>query len=200
MIGQRKAAYDMTAADRCRGIRAKDGVRLRFIFQTSVNAPRQRTQAVYKQAAQRAGIDLELKSVTASVFFSTDVANPDTYTKFWADVQMYTTTMPQADPERFMNQYVSWEVSTRANSWQGRNIVRWRNDEYDSTFRAAQGELDPIRRAAMFIRLNDLIVGSNHVIPLVGRPTVSGSLNNLRHVLSGWDTTLWLLGDWWRET
>ncbi len=55
------------------GIRAKNNVRLRFIYQTSVNAPRQRTQAIYKQAAQRAGIDLELKSVTASVFFSSEV-------------------------------------------------------------------------------------------------------------------------------
>ena len=90
------------------GIRAKDGVRLRFIFQTSVNTPRQRVQAVYKQAAQRAGIDLELKSVVASVFFSSDVANPDTFTKFWADAQMFTTTMPQADPQLFMNQFVSW--------------------------------------------------------------------------------------------
>ncbi|MCU0946099.1 MAG: peptide ABC transporter substrate-binding protein, partial [Rubritepida sp.] len=40
------------------GFRAKDGVRLRFVFQTSVNAPRQRTQAIIKQAAQRAGIDV----------------------------------------------------------------------------------------------------------------------------------------------
>jgi peptide/nickel transport system substrate-binding protein len=182
------------------GIRAKNNVRLRFIYQTSVNAPRQRTQAIYKQAAQRAGIDLELKSVTASVFFSADLGNPDTYTKFYADVQMYTTTMPQADPERFMNQYVSWEVSTKANNWQGRNIVRWRSEEYDRIFREAQGELDPVKRASLFIRLNDLVVGSNHIIPLVARPTVSGSLNALRPVLSGWDNTFWLLRDWWRET
>jgi peptide/nickel transport system substrate-binding protein len=182
------------------GIRAKDGVRLRFVYQTSVNAPRQRTQAIYKQAAQRAGIDLELKSVTASVFFSSDVANPDTYTKLYADMQMYTTTMPQADPERFMNQYVSWEVSAKANNWQGRNIVRWRSEEYDRIFRESQGELDPVKRAAMFIRLNDLVVGSNHIIPLVRRPTVSASLNNLRPVLSAWDLTMWHLHDWWRET
>ena len=181
------------------GIRAKDGVRLKFVYQTSVNAPRQRTQAVYKQAAQRAGIDLELKSVTASVFFSSDVANPDTYTKFYADMQMYTTTMPQADPERFMNQYVSWEISSKANNWQGRNIVRWRSEEYDRIFREAQGELDPVKRAAMFIRLNDLVVGSNHIIPLVKRPTVSASLNNLRPVLSAWDLTMWYLNDWTRE-
>lgn len=181
------------------GIRAKDGVRLKFVYQTSVNAPRQRTQAIYKQAAQRAGIDLELKSVTASVFFSSDVANPDTYTKFYADMQMYTTTMPQADPERFMNQYVSWEISSKANNWQGRNIVRWRSEEYDRIFREAQGELDPVKRAAMFIRLNDLVVGSNHIIPLVKRPTVSASLNNLRPVLSAWDLTMWYLNDWTRE-
>ena len=181
------------------GIRAKGDVRLRFVFQTSVNTPRQRTQAVIKQAAQRAGIDLELKSVAASVFFSSDVANPDTYTKFYADVQMYTTTMPQADPQRFMNQYVSWEVSSKANNWQGRNIVRWRSAEYDAAFRAAEGELDPIKRAALFVRMNDLVVGSHHVIPLVGRPTVSGSLNTLKHVLSGWDNTHWLLADWYRE-
>jgi peptide/nickel transport system substrate-binding protein len=182
------------------GIRAKDGVRLRFVYQTSVNTPRQRTQAVYKQAAQRAGIDLELKSVVASVFFSSDVANPDTYTKFWSDVQMYTTTMPQADPQLFMNQFVSWEISSKANSWQGRNIVRWRSEEYDRVFRESEGELDPVKRAALFIRLNDLIVGSNHIIPVVRRPRVRASLNNLRTVLSAWDNDFWLLGHWWRET
>lgn len=182
------------------GIRAKDGVRLKFLYQTSVNAPRQRTQAIYKQAAQRAGIDLELKSVNGSVFFSSDVGNPDTYVKLYADMQMYTTTMPQADPERFMNQYVSWEVSQKANNWQGRNIVRFRNDEYDTIFRQAQGELDPIKRAALFIRMNDIVVGSNHIIPLVKRPTVSASLNTLKPVLSAWDGTTWLLRDWWRQT
>jgi peptide/nickel transport system substrate-binding protein len=182
------------------GIRAKDGVRLSFVYQTSVNAPRQRTQAIYKQAAQRAGINLDLKSVTASVFFSADVANPDTYTKFFADMQMYTTTMPQADPQLFMNQFVSWEISSKANNWQGRNIVRWRNEEYDRVYREAESELDPVKRAALFIRMNDLIVGSNHVIPLVQRPTVSASLNTLKPVLSAWDNTHWLLSDWSRTT
>lgn len=182
------------------GIRAKDGVRLRFLYQTSVNQPRQRTQQIIQQAARRCGIEIELKSVVASVFFSSDVANPDTYGKFYADMQMYTTTMPQADPQRFMNQYVSWEVSQKANNWQGRNIVRWRNDEYDALYRASEGELDPIKRAAMFIRMNDLVVGSNHIIPIVQRPLVSGQVNNLRTVLSGWDITFWLINDWWRET
>ncbi len=103
------------------GIREKGGVKLKFVYQTSINAPRQKNQAIVKQAAQQAGIDMELKSVVASVFFSSDVANPDTYPKFYCDLQMYTTTMSQPDPDRFMNQFCSWEAATKDNKWQGRN-------------------------------------------------------------------------------
>ena len=39
------------------GIRAKDGKKLKFVFQTSINAPRQKTQAIVKQACQKAGIE-----------------------------------------------------------------------------------------------------------------------------------------------
>ena len=70
------------------GIREKDGKKLKLLFQTSINGPRQKTQAIVKQACQRAGIDVELKSVVASVFFSSDVANPDTMNKFYADIEM----------------------------------------------------------------------------------------------------------------
>ena len=52
------------------GIRTKDGKKLKLVFQTSINAPRQKTQAIIKQACQKAGIDIELKSITPSVYFS----------------------------------------------------------------------------------------------------------------------------------
>ena len=100
------------------GVREKGGKKMKFVFQTSVNSIRQKEQAVIKQACQKAGIDLELKSVTGAVFFSSDVANPDTYGKFWCDMQMYTTTMTQPDAERFMDQYTSWESRARPiNGW-----------------------------------------------------------------------------------
>jgi len=182
------------------GIREKGGKKLKFVYQTSVNALRQKEQAVVKQGAQKAGIELELKSVTASVFFSSDVANPDTYGKFWADIQMYTTTMTQPDPERFMDQYVSWEVSSKANKWQGRNISRWINDEYDKTYRAAEGELDPVKRAALFIRLNDLPVKDGVIIPLIARPRVNGTNLKLVAMPSGWDLDFSALQNWYRES
>ena len=60
------------------GIRAKDGKRLKFLLQTSINPLRQKEQAIIKQAAAKAGIEMELKTVVASVFFGSDEANPDT--------------------------------------------------------------------------------------------------------------------------
>jgi peptide/nickel transport system substrate-binding protein len=181
------------------GVRAKDGKKLKLVYQTSINAPRQKTQQIVKQACQKAGIDLELKSVTASVFFSSDVANPDTYTKFYCDLQMYTTTMSQPDPELFMNQFCSWEAATKENKWQGRNITRWQNAEYDSIYRAAQSELDPAKRAAMFIKLNDLVVTNTVVIPVVARPGVVAVSTKLNAPISGWDNNTWNLRDWFRE-
>jgi peptide/nickel transport system substrate-binding protein len=181
------------------GIRAKDGKKLKLVFQTSINAPRQKTQAIVKQACQKAGIDVELKSVTASVYFSSDVANPDTYAKFYADIQMFTTTMGEPDPGVFMRQFASWEIASKENKWQGRNITRWRNDEYDKAFRAAESEFDPVKRAALFISMNDLVVADPAVIPVVYRPRVSAMARQLRANLSGWDNDLWDLRNWYRE-
>jgi peptide/nickel transport system substrate-binding protein len=181
------------------GIRVKDGKKLKIVYQTSINAPRQKTQAIVKQACQKAGIDVELKSVVASVFFSSDVANPDTYPHFYCDIQMYTTTMTQPDPEVFMMQFTSWEVATKENKWQGRNITRWQNVEYDKTYRAAEGELDPVKRAALFIRLNDLVCGDQAVIPVVYRPRVAAISNTLHASLTGWDNDLWDLSNWYRD-
>ena len=181
------------------GVREKGGKKLKFVYQTSINATRQKAQAIVKQAAGKAGIELELKSVTASVFFSSDVANPDTYGKFYADVQMYTTTMNQPDPERFMDQYLSKELSSKLNKWQGRNIVRYRNPEYDKTYELAETELDPVKRAALFIKCNDLPVKDNHVIPLISRPRVRGASMKLAVQLSGWDLDFSGLPNWYRE-
>ena len=180
------------------GIRAKDGKKLKFLYQTSINAPRQKTQAIVKQACQRAGIDLELKAVSASVFFSSDAANPDTYPHFYADIEMYTNNMQQPDPTTYALQYVSWEVATKENKWQGRNIARWTNAEYDRTFNEAQGELDPVKRAALFIRMNDLAVADN-VLPVIYRAQVTGVNAKLNAPLSGWDLNVWRVEDWYRE-
>lgn len=182
------------------GIRAKDGKKLKMVYQTSINPERQKTQQIVKQAAGRAGIDIELKSVTASVFFASDPANPDTYPHFYTDIQMYTTTMTQPDPQRFMDQFTSWEISSKDNKWQGRNITRWRSDEYDRTWKAAESEMDAVKRAAHFIKMNDLVIQNMVVVPVLWRMVVSAVSNRLKGTdVSGWDSNLWNLAYWHRE-
>jgi peptide/nickel transport system substrate-binding protein len=181
------------------GVRAKDGKRLKFVYQSSINQPRQKTQAIVKQACQKAGIEIEVKAVVASVFFSSDVANPDTYPKFYADLQEYSNGMNAPDPEVFLRQFCSDEASQKANKWQGRNITRWQNKEYDEVYKAAQVELDPVKRAALLIRCNELVVNNQVTIPLVARPSAVAMNNRLRAEISGWDNNTWDLASWYTD-
>jgi peptide/nickel transport system substrate-binding protein len=182
------------------GVREKNGVKLHAVYQTSINAPRQKTQEIVKQACQKAGISIEIKSVTASVFFSSDVANPDTFPHFSTDLQMYTTTMTQPDPGIFMRQFLSAEVASKANKYQGRNVTRWQNADYDKLYSDSEHELDPVKRAAMFIAMNDLAIKDVVVIPVVTRPNVRAIGAKLNVPLSGWDSDFYALQDWYRET
>ena len=180
------------------GVRARGGRRLRMLFQTTANPLRQKTQAIIKQACARAGIELELKSVVASVFFSGDPANPDTVARFQADLQMRQNGFG-VDPQRGMGRFTSWRIPTKANRWVGGNSMRWRSDEYDRLWTAARGELDAVRRAALFIRMNDLVVEDAAVITVVYRSTVHALSRSLQGVdVSPYDSTLGTLADWYR--
>ena len=86
---------------------------------------------------------------------------------------MYSIGIQQPDPFVFLNQFVSWEVATKENKWQGRNITRWVNKEADEAYRAAEGELDPVKRAAYLIKINDLVCLEHAVIPVAYRPRFS---------------------------
>jgi peptide/nickel transport system substrate-binding protein len=182
------------------GIRAKDGKRLKLLFQT-VNQPiRQKMQQVVKQACGRAGIECELKAVVGSVFFSSDPGNVDTESHFYADLQLSPKILRQPDPQAFMRAFCSWEVAQKANKWAGVNVSRFRNDEYDRLWRAAEGEMDPTKRAAMFIRMNDLVVQNVVVIPVIIRHAVFATSTAIRGFdFSPFSGPLWRLVYWTRE-
>jgi peptide/nickel transport system substrate-binding protein len=202
-----KIVYDVDQANRLLdqagwkrgqdGVRVKDGRRLKLVLNTTVNQPRQKTQAIYKQSCQKAGIELELKATTGSVFFSADEGNPDTADKFYCDLEMFTV-MVGPDPGSTMQAFCSWEVAAKANKWQRRNIGRWRNEEYDALYLASDVELDPVKRAELIIKMNDLIVQHHVILPIVARPMVNASNNRLQFVESGWDSSLAFIADWHR--
>ena len=99
-----------------------------------------------------------------------------------------------------MHQFVSWEIAQKANNWSGQNIVRWSNAEYDRLWRQAKTELGAVKRAALFIRKNDLVIEDVVVIPTVLRHTVVAVSHSLRGLeLGPWDLNLWNLAYWYRE-
>jgi peptide/nickel transport system substrate-binding protein len=180
------------------GIRAKDGKRLKLLFQAAANSTVQKIQAVIKQAAARAGIEIEVKAVPASVFFSADVNNPDANVRFLADLQTYTV-FTGLDPQFFMAQFVSWEIPSRDNKYTGRNTTRYRNPDYDKLWRQAEVEMDPVKRAAVFIRMNDLIIHSKVVIPVTWRNVLHAASNSLAGIdLNSWDSIFGRIAYWYR--
>ncbi|HEY7540110.1 MAG TPA: peptide ABC transporter substrate-binding protein [Methylomirabilota bacterium] len=182
------------------GVRSKDSTRLRVLFQTSINSARQRTQAIVKQAAAKAGIEMELKSIVPAVYFSADPGNPDTTAHFSADLQLYSFNAGSPDPQRFMDPFVSWEIAQRSNKWAGLNATRWHSEAYDRLARAAQTEMDPAKRAAMFIRMNDLVVDNAVVVPFLWRGNAAAVSNRLRGTdVSGWDSDCWNIAHWYRQ-
>ena len=83
------------------------------------------------------------------MFFSSDQANPDTYPKFYTDIQMYSNGPTQPDPELFLQKFLSTECSQKANKWQGRNITRYQQPRLRrGAPGGSQSELDPVKRAA----------------------------------------------------
>ena len=88
---------------------------------------------------------------------------------------MFTWMVGSQDPSATMSPFLNSELSQKSNKWQSRNNSRWSNAEYDATFAASEAELDPVKRAVHFIRLNDLVVGGVCVVPLVNRSRVRGA-------------------------
>ena len=181
------------------GTRDKDGVEMIVVFQTSVNPLRQKTQAIIKQSLQSLGITVELKSIDASVYFSSDPSSEDTVERFYADLQMYTTGNTNPDPGTYMQFYLCESIPQKANSWQGSNRARYCNEQYDKLWQKSNQELDPQKRAQLFIEMNDLLVNEVVVIPLVHRANVAAFNNNITgYKLTPWDMRTWDIMNWQR--
>ena len=55
------------------------------------------------------------------------------------------------------------------------------------------------QRAAMFIKLNDIVCSMRNVIPVVYRPRVGAISHKLHAPISGWDNDFYALKDWYRD-
>ncbi|MCA9840002.1 MAG: peptide ABC transporter substrate-binding protein [Trueperaceae bacterium] len=182
------------------GIREKDGMELRVLYQTSTNAVRQDFQAIIKEWWREIGVEAELRNIDAGTFFGNDPGSPDTYGKFYADLEMYTSSMSGLDPEPYMNNWTCAEISARANQWLGSNNNRYCNADYDALADQLAQTAVLEDRAAIIQQMNDILMQDYVMLPLVYRGDASARLNNLMGTRKGsWDSELWNIADWYRE-
>lgn len=181
------------------GIRAKDGVKLSVLYQTSTNAVRQDYQALIKQWWNEIGVEVELRNISASVFFGSDPGSNDTFQKFFADIEMYTNNYSGTDPESYMAGWKCDQAPTPDNQWQGNNMPRFCSEAYDALVAemAVTGDID--KRIELAKAMNDALMQDYVMLPITHRSDVSARSTTLEGVrMNVWDTETWNVADWTR--
>ena len=177
------------------GVRAKGGVKLKILYQTTVNPVRQKTQDIMKANWEKVGFQVELKSVPAGTFFTN--TSPDGANHFWSDVEMYTNS-GDPDPTSYFVGWTTKQIAAKANNWQFGNYHRYSNPDFDTIVDQLRKETDQNKRNQLAIKANDLLVSDVVVIPLINRTfATSGVSKSLKGVdPTPWDSEMWNIADW----
>lgn len=183
------------------GTREKDGKKLKLVFQAPTNAVRQQFQAIIKQWWNQIGVDVELRNINASVFFGSDPGNPDTYQRFYADVEMFAYFFAGTDPGSYVASNTCEKAPAPVNQWQGANPTRYCNKEYDALIAELGKAVEIEKRAEIVKKLNNMITVDGYTfVPLVQRGKVSAISNTLSgYTLNVWDSDFWNAQDWFRK-
>ena len=180
-------------------MREHNGVPLSILYQTSTNAVRQDFQALIKEWWEQIGFEVELRNVDASVFFGGDAGSPDTFQKFYADVQMYANTFNGTDPQSYLGNGLCGNAPRPETQWQGENISRFCMEEFDALHAELTKTADMAERQRIGRELSAMITDNGGMIPLVHRGRLSAHANSLGGVvLNVWDSELWNVADWYR--
>lgn len=182
------------------GIReTPDGVPLEILYQTSTNTVRQSTQALIKDWWEQIGVDTELRNIDPAVFFGGDPASPDTFGKFYADIEMYAASFDGVDPENYMASWGCENISGPENNFLGRNIPRHCDPAYDALIEEYSRTVALEERARLARTMNDILIQNGAIIPLIHRGNVSAHANDIAGVrMNAWDSQLWNIAAWRR--
>jgi peptide/nickel transport system substrate-binding protein len=180
------------------GLRQRNGVLMRMLFQTTLNSVRQKEQEIIKAGWAQLGIATELKAILASVYGSGDPGNPDTASKFYADAEMHAYGSADPDQTVYLQSWLTRQIAQQANSWRFENQARYSNPAFDALFDEYAREINGERRSQLVIQMNDLLIGDAVVIPLVARtsPTSARSRRLVGVVPNAWESELWNIADW----
>ena len=185
--------------------REKDGVKLRVLLATTVNAVRQKCQAVIQQAAKEAGIEVQLEQIDAGIFFDGAAGNDQNLTHHYWDMGMWATNATSILPITYLEGWTMGvdgeNIPQAENLFVGGNISRYQNPEYDAAF-ATFNDMRSLDEAfELLIELNDILINDVAVIPMVIR---AGDTYGISRRLvpdniaigPGFELTYWNVANW----
>ncbi len=162
------------------GIREWNGTPLVFDFVTSTNAVRQSNQALIESYWAEIGVDANMRNEDAGLYFDGTCAADACIWKFYADIEMFTNNSTSPDPQGYMVQYTIDDIPESTNAYAGGNIPRFASEEYDDVYAQLEAaSLDDPAREDLVAQLNDLVVGSGAIVPLIERGNVSAFANSI---------------------
>ena len=164
-------------------VRAKDGLKLELDVLSSVNAVRQKTQAIIKQNLESIGFSIGIPQVDSTVFFDSTAGNEQSLYKFYFDIGVWSSGPSTKIPVTWLGNWYAGpdgeNISQASNNWQGYNVQRWSNAEYDAAFEALREATTEEEAQQLLWTLNDLTINEVVVVPLVLRPFYTAISNRL---------------------
>ncbi len=178
-------------------VREMNGRPLHWTYQTSVNSVRQKHQEIVKQALGKIGVEIEIKSIDASVYFSGDPGNEQTTNHFYADLEMYTNSPSSPFPILWFQRYLSDHIAQKENSWSQDNYARLNYPEFDKLYAQVAQEMDPKKSTEIFKQIMQMVWDNVFELGQIARQGVYAMSNKVvGRNPSQWCYTTYDLKDW----
>ena len=178
-------------------IRAKNGIKLKLTYNTTVNAVRQATQAIMKTNWEKAGFGVTLLQTPAATFFTN--TSPDGANHFWSDVEMFTNNS-DPDPTSYLDGWTTKQIAQKSNGWQLGNYNRYSDPTFDGYVDQLRKETDAAKRADLIKKANDNLILNVVIIPIVTRTQVTSGISTTikGNTPTGWDSEMYNIADWYK--
>ncbi len=174
------ALLDKAGATMNGSTRELNGRAMHWTYQTSVNSVRQKHQEIVKQSLGKIGVEIEIKSIDASVYFSGDPGNEQTTNHFYADLEMYTNSPSSPFPILWFQRYLSTQIAQKENQWSGNNYARINNPDFDKLYNQVAQEMDPTKSTDLFKQIMQLSWDQVFELGQIARQNVAAVSNKLQ--------------------
>jgi peptide/nickel transport system substrate-binding protein len=175
--------------------RDESGELLRIeLMTTAGNRSRELVQQVLQSQWKDVGVDAVIRNEPARVFFGETVSKR----KFSGAAMFAWISSPESVPRTTLH---SEQIPSEENAWSGQNYTGYRNEEMDRLIDAIERELDPEKRRALWVDLQNLYAADLPALPLYWRANafiLPRWLEGVRPTGHQGTTTLWI--EDWRDT